>query len=63
MRSKRSAVARMIQQLRLNCVGCGAPAFYGSSRGTVCAEHKWSKRDDNSKGQKEASAKERRGFK
>lgn len=40
MRSKRSAAALMIQQMKLNCAVCGARAFYGSSRGPVCYEHK-----------------------
>jgi hypothetical protein len=44
MRSKRSAAARMVQQMRLDCVDCGGRAFYGSSRGPVCYVHKWDKR-------------------
>jgi hypothetical protein len=39
----------MIQQLKLYCVDCGARAFYGSSRGPVCHEHKWNKKNGTNK--------------
>jgi hypothetical protein len=49
MGNKRSAAARMTQQMNLNCVDCGARAFYGSTRGSVCAEHKWGKKQATNK--------------
>ena len=56
MRSKRSAAARMIQQLRLNCAVCGARAFYGSPRGPVCYVHKWSNTNASKEAVKKISA-------
>jgi hypothetical protein len=58
MRSKRSAAARMVQQLKLYCVDCGARAFYGSPRGPVCAFHKRRKSVARKKAAKKISAKE-----
>ncbi|MFP5260867.1 MAG: hypothetical protein ACLGJB_03045 [Blastocatellia bacterium] len=52
MRSKRSSAARMVQQMRLGCVDCSGRAFYGSSRGPVCYEHKWDKKQATTKANK-----------
>jgi hypothetical protein len=39
----------MVQGLKLPCAICGGRAFYGSTRGPVCKDHKWSNRDVKSK--------------
>jgi hypothetical protein len=52
MRSKRSAAARMTQQMKLNCAACGARAYYGSLRGPLCYEHKLDKKQATNKADK-----------